>query len=288
MKEKTKRRHRIDGSRLVTIISVAMVLIVFGITLALGFGVHRAARLIRSDIGLVVVVDPAYGQPAVDSVARTLAAAPYTEKVTARSADEVLARWEEMMGPEEMLDINPFLPEYEVAVKPAWAKPDSIDAIEKELRRFRCVDHIQSHSDITAGIDHSVNSVMLLLSIIGLVLLAISAGLIANTVRLQLHAQRYIIHTQQYVGATPRYIVRPYVRRACLYGFTAAVIAGASLFALAAYAMVIDPVASALVTWTDLALTLAVLILLGVTLCGLTAFVTAKNYVDRSYDEIFN
>ncbi len=288
MKGKNRHRSHIDGSRLITIISVAMVLLVMGITVVIGIGVRQAGRIVRSNVGFVAVVNPAYGSQSLDSVKAILDKAPFAENVTMRSADEVLKRWEQMMGPEEMLDVNPFLPEYEVTVKTAWAKPDSLEKIASRLRQISCVDQVQLQTDIVSEINHSVSSVFLLLLLVGIALLVISIALIANTVKLQIHAQRFVIHTQQYVGATPGYIVSPYVKRAALNGLYAALIASCALVGIAMYAGAIDPIVGGLIDIPALVVVVVTLLLIGVGLCAITAMVSAKKYIRSSYDEIYN
>lgn len=287
MDRKRKNRNMSGGSRIITIVSVAMVLLVLGLTMELGIGARNAARLIRSEMGFVAVVDPSAGQASVDSLTEYLREAPYVSRVETHTADEVLARWEELMGPEDLLDINPFLPEYEVTLKPAWARHDSIENIVSVVERFGCVDHLQTHSEVAAGVSHSVSSVMLVLAIAGLTLLLISGALVANMVRLQLYSQRYVIHTQQYVGATAGYVVRPYMRRAAGDGLIAAVAAAVALWGVTYYAAAIDPLAAALVDWWSLAGIAAAMALLGAILCAATAGLTARRYVERSYDDIF-
>ncbi|MCM1347773.1 MAG: permease-like cell division protein FtsX [Firmicutes bacterium] len=288
MKTKATHNKAFDGTRLITIVSVAMVLLIIGITIMLGLGARRAASLMRSEIGFVAVVNPAGGQTSVDSLNRFLATAPFVQKVTARTAARVLERWEQMMGPEEMLDVNPFLPEMEVQVKPAWARPDSLEAIVAEVEKMGCVDTVQTHTDVAAGLSHSLSTLMLVLTLVGATLLVISIVLIANTVKLQLHSHRFVIHTQQYVGATPSYIVRPYTTAGALSGLLAALLASALLSALVWYAVTVQPAMKAMVSWPQVGLTSLLLIAVGVILCALTARLAALKYVHRTYDEIFN
>lgn len=288
MNKKPKHRRRIDGSNIISIISVAMMLLVTGLTIMIGLSTRRAASLMRSNVGFVAVIEPTNGQASVDSMLQVLSKAPYSSSAVTRSADEVLNRWEEMMGPEELLDINPFLPEIEVTVHPAWARPDSLDKIAAQLESSPCINHVQTQADIAAGINHTVSSTILLLAIVGLILLAISVVLIANTVKLQLYAQRFIIHTQQYVGATPAYIVRPYFARAAASGFIAALIASAALAVVRLYAESIDPATAAFLSWTDMLLAAVAVTVIGVVLCAVTARLTALKYIHSSYDDIFN
>jgi cell division protein ftsX len=286
--KKPSRRISIDRSRLIAILSVAMVLMILGITMLIGLAVRNASADIRSGVTLVVVVNPQQAPASADSLRKTLAAAPYAEKVTLRSADEVLKSWEQMMGREEMLDINPFLPEYEIVIRGRWANADSLDAIAGKLSAIKCVDHVQAPTEVVAGVNHTMGATLLVLCITGLILLIISIVLITNTVRLQLYASRIVIHTQQYVGATRGYIVRPYIKSAALTGLLAALTAVAGMLALTAYLMSVDPIVASLVTWPDQLLTAGVLCVIGVGLCTLTAAVVAYSILGRSFDEIYD
>lgn len=286
--KKPTRRISVDRSRLIAILSVAMVLMILGITMLIGLAVRNASADIRSGVTLVVVVNPEQSPASADSLSKSLAAAPYAETVTLRSADEVLSHWEQMMGREEMLDINPFLPEYEIRIRNRWATTDSLEAIAAKLSGIRCVDHVQAPTEVVAGVNHTMGATLLVLCVTGLILLIISVVLITNTVRLQLYASRMVIHTQQYVGATRSYIVRPYIRSAVLTGLLAALTAIAGMLGLTAYFMSVDPLVGSLVTWTDRILTATVLCVIGVGLCTLTATVVANSILGRSFDEIYD
>lgn len=284
--KKTTRRISVDRSRLIAILSVAMVLMILGITMLIGLAVRNASADIRSGVTLVVVVNPQESPASADSLKKILTSAPYAESLSLRSADEVLKSWEQMMGREEMLDINPFLPEYEIKIRSRWACPDSLEAISGKLSALTCVDHIQAPTEVVAGVNHTMGATLLVLCVTGLILLIISVVLITNTVRLQLYASRIVIHTQQYVGATRGYIVRPYIKSAALTGMLAALTAVAGMFGLTAYFVSVDPIVASLVTWTDRLLTAGALCVIGVGLCTLTATVVANSILGRSFDEI--
>lgn len=286
--KKPNRRISVDRSRLIAILSVAMVLMILGITMLIGLAVRNASADIRSGVTLVVVVNPEQSPASADSLRKSLASAPYAESVTLRSADEVLRSWEQMMGREEILDINPFLPEYEIKIRSRWARSDSLEAISEKLSSLQCVDHVQAPTEVVAGVNHTMSATLLVLCITGLILLIISVVLITNTVRLQLYASRIVIHTQQYVGATRGYIIRPYVKSAALTGLLAALIAIAGMLGLTAYMSSVDPIVASLVTLADQLLTAAVLCVIGVGLCTLTATVVAGSILGRSFDEIYD
>lgn len=281
-----RKRSHTGGSRTITTVSVALVLLILGIALALGLGAWSGAKNLRSAMGLVVVVNTDIAPTAPDSIAEIITAHPATASLTSRSADEVLHQWEQMMGPEELLDANPFLPEIEITVRTPWANADSLEALADRWRNAPEVDHVQTHSLVASQVNRTVSSFLLMLTIAGLILLVVSCVLIANTVRLQLHSERRIINTQQYVGATPSYIARPYIRRAAISGLIAAIAASILLAILTAYSAAINPLAASLLTYTHIIIVCGILLIFGPALCALAAAVTAIDYVNRSYEQV--
>ena len=287
-KQKNKRR-RVRGSQIISIISVALVLVILGIVALTAFTAHRSTEEIRSNIGFVVKVDDMSSQQSADSLRATLEAAPYTASVSCRSADEVLEEWKQTLGPDELPDVNPFLPELIVKVKPDWANADSLQAIKTRVEQLPAVyEQVEVHSDIASNVNLTIHSIIMALLIVAGTLLIISFVLINNTIRMEIYAQRLIIHTQQYVGAMNSFIRRPYIIRSIIDGIVAAVIASIILIGInfgvrAQYA----PVAT-FIGWPTLATVSAGLVATGALVCAVAAMLATSKYLRKPYDEIFD
>lgn len=287
MMKKRKSRFRVRGSQIVSSISITMVLLVLGIVALTGIIAHRVADNLRSGIGMVVIVDELATDTAADSLSATLKNAPYTRQVTFASAEEVHKRWKEQLGGDELPDVNPFQPEYEVAVNAQWSSADSLDAIAARLAAMPAVYDVKVHKAIAANINRTVSTVMLVLLVVAIALLIISFVLIRNTVSMEVYAQRVIIHTMQYVGARPGFIRRPYVMRSMLSGIAAGVIASALLALLLVWVRSVNAGIADAIGIVGALCVFATLILIGAGVCALAATFAANKYLRRSYDEIF-
>lgn len=287
-KQKNKRR-RVRGSQIISIISVALVLVILGIVALTAFTARRSTEEIRSNIGFVVKVDDLAPQESAESLRAALEGAPYTASVTARSADEVLEEWKQTLGPDELPDVNPFLPELIVKVKSDWANADSLQAIKARVEQMPAVyEQVEVHSDIASNVNLTIHSIIMALLIVAGTLLVISFVLINNTVRMEIYAQRLIIHTQQYVGAMNSFIRRPYIIRSIIDGIVAALIASIILTGIYLGVKAQYAPAATYIGWSTMAAVAAGLIVIGALVCAIAALLATSKYLRKPYDEIFD
>lgn len=288
MKRQQRKNNRLRGSQIISTISVALVLLILGIVALTGLTAHRVTSGIRSNIGFVAIVNDTAGKNAVDSLALILAKAPYMADTAYSSADEVMARWQKMMGEDLLADVNPFLPEYEVKVLPEWTSADSLSAIAQSLKALPAVYDVKLHTDMVSHINRSIHSAIMVLLVVAGALLLISFVLINNTVRLDVYSSRMVIHTMKYVGATAGFIRRPYVWSSVLSGLIAAAVASAVLAAMLYYISGVNPAVIQSVTWTGAAIVFAGLFVVGALLCALASLLATNKYLRKDHDEIFN
>lgn len=287
MKKKRKSRFRVRGSQIVSTISVTMVLIVLGIVALTALVAHHVTDGLRSGIGMVVIVDELAPDAAADSLSKELNSAPYVRSLSYATAEEVHNRWKEQLGEDELPDVNPFQPEYEVKVKSQWSSADSLQAIAGRLSAMTAVYDVKVHKEIAASINRTVSTVVLVLLVVALALLVISFVLIRNTVSMEVYAQRVVIHTMQYVGARPAFIRRPYVVRSMVSGVIAGLIASAILAGLLLWVSSVNNSIMQAIGWGGASVVFAILIATGAAVCALAALMSANKYLRRSYDEIF-
>lgn len=273
---------------MISVISVALVLVVLGVVALIDVSVHRVGQRIRADIGFVAVVDEMATDSTTQALERQLKSAPFTASATYVSAEDVNKRWMDELGDEELLDINPFQPEWDVKVKSGWANADSLEAIAKRLTATDGVYDVKIHTDIARNVNLAIHSLMMVLVVIAGALLLISFVLINNTVRMDIYAQRMVIHTMQYVGATRSFIRRPYIIRCMVSGLIAAVVAAVLLTALLLALRTLSPSVDQSLTLADVAMVYGGLVVVGVTVCGAASLLATTKYLRKSYDEIYN
>ena len=113
----------------------------------------------------------------------------------------------------------------EVKLHAAYANPDSLQLIEKEIKRYTTVDELLYRKDMMEMVHNNMQRLGVILLALAAVLTLISFVLIGNTIRLLIYSKRFLIHTMKLVGATPDFIRRPFIRYNIVSGLMAAILA---------------------------------------------------------------
>lgn len=278
------------GSRLTSIISVTLVLLILGILGMTLVASHGLSDDIRSNMGFVVKLSPAASADDASRVKRLLGATPGLASYQFSSPESILAQESQLMGEdiETMLDgENPFGAEFDVKVKPDYACADSIGALSAAISKDAAVEEVVTDSAVVDNVNSVLHRLSIVLLAVATALLIISFVLINNTVSLAVYSRRFIIHTMKLVGATGAFIRRPFILAGIATGAIAAGVAIALLAGLRAYAATFDPMVNLLLGWADMALIFIAMALLGILICALASTVATNRYLRADYDEMF-
>lgn len=287
MKKKGHSRRRARGSRIITTISVTLVLTVVGLVALIGLVASGVGRSLKSNIGLQVIVNDESTPQQLDSLTAQLNGSPFVDSLRFTSAEEINAKIRAELGEDELADINPFQPEYDVTVKPQWASADSLNAIAARLSALGAVYEVTVHTEMVNSVNTTINTTMAILLAVAAVLLAISFALIFNTVSMEVYAQRLVIHTMQYVGATRAHILLPYIMRSIVMGIMAGFAASLIIVGLTCWGSAVYPTLMRYIAPAEIAALCGILIVAGAAISSLATWIAGARYVSRTYDEIF-
>lgn len=291
MTNKPKHLLPLLSSRLTATVSVALVLLVLGLTAMVGCAGVRVANNVRQSVGFVLVMSPDATGAQISDMKRRLSSQPWVSSVAESTAEQVLARWQQMVGPDEdilkMAGANPFSPELEVRVRPRWANADSLARLSAPLEMAPSVDQVSVQDQMVQSLDSTIAQVTVALGVIAVALLVISIVLIFNTVRLAVYARRFTIYTMKLVGATRGFIRRPFLRANAVNGVAAGLFASGILAAMVQAAHEANFDVSGAVTWTDAWIVMGSLVVAGVLICTLAALAATNKYLSRSYDDMY-
>lgn len=275
--------------QLTATISVALVLLLLGMVATLALAARAITTDIKEHMGFDVVLSETATLDDVNAFKQRLSEAPYVASFRYFSPEEAHETWREEMGEDltELLEINPFLPEFEVNVKAEYAVADSLDAIMLPLAAEKGIEEVNGHTEIVDQVNRNLSTLMLVLGIAVLALLPISFVLINNTVRLTIYSRRFTIHTMKLVGASRGFIRRPFLLNNLLQGFIAAVCATALLSGMYAYVWSLDAGLRDVLSEYMLAAVCGGLIIVGPLLCLAAAAWATQRYLAGSYDDLF-
>jgi cell division transport system permease protein len=141
--------------------------------------------------------------------------------------------------------------------------------------------------DLMNKVNVNLSRISLVLLVLAVLLTFVSFSLISNTVRLSVYANRFVIHTMKLVGASWGFIRRPFLRQAILVGVMAAFFAicvlGAGVYGL----YLTQPGVFDIVTWEVLAITAASVVIFGVVITALCAWLAVNRFLRMKARELY-
>ncbi|MCH5220791.1 MAG: hypothetical protein J1F05_00455 [Muribaculaceae bacterium] len=289
MADKKSRRISTLGSRLTSLISVALVLVLLATAALIALTGKNLTDDLRRNLGFIVKMERECNPSDVNILGKALHSHPAVRELAYSSADDILAEESEYLGEEigNLVDSNPYSSEFDVKVKPEYSTPDSINSLVKRFEQFQGVSEIVTESAVIEGVDASLKRLSTILLCVAVILLIVSIALINNTISLSIYSRRFVIHTMKLVGATASFIRRPFLKAGAVNGLFAGILASLVLVAIRFYASTIDPILEQALPWASVAIICAGIILIGMAICLLTAVFATNRYLKASYDEMF-
>ena len=289
MAKKRSVHISVFGSRITSVVSVALVLILLGMAAVLTIAARKTTDRVRRDMGFTVKMEHGATAAQINSIKKLLADAPYAESYVYAGADEILAQESEVIGEDilALVDENPYSAEFDVRMRPDRANSDSITAIAAVISKREGVDEIVTDIGVIDSLNANIARLTWIMLAVAAALLVISFVLINNTVSLAVYSRRFIIHTMRLVGATGSFIRRPFLATGAFTGFVAAVGATVVLALMQAYAMRIDPALAQTMDWNTSIVIYALLTLTGIAICLIASAFATNRYLRSDIDEYY-
>lgn len=279
------------AAHLTTIVSVTLVLVIIGIIALISVSATNETRRLRERLEVSVVMADSVSDAQAGEAAKIFEAAPYAHSVRVITKKEALANWKNDTGEdlESLFGVNPLSPEVTFSLNADYSTQARLDSIGKIAQMIPGVDSVAlPDSTMVENMNRNIERFAIILGAIALVMIIISFVLINNTVHLAIYARRFTIHTMQLVGATNGFIRSPFVNNNMLSGLFAGIIA-AGLIALF---MIMAPGAgfndiTDYISWETFGIVAGGLVVIGILLCGIAAWLATSRYLGKDYDELF-
>lgn len=291
MGKKRKTTARRTGLQSVTLcISTALVLILLGLIVFSTLTGRNLSSYVKENLVVTLMLDQDMSDTEAQSMCKSISRRPYIRQYHFISKQDALKEATLAMGadPSEFTDgINPFPASIELTLRSDYANSDSLQWISKELKKYPKVSEINYQKDLIDTVNRNLAKIGFGLLVLAILLTFVSFSLINNTVRLGIYAGRFSIHTMKLVGASWSFIRRPFVNRAIVIGVIAVLLANAVLaagvYALCRY----EPEMLTIVTWREMAVTGATVLLLGVVITALCANISVNKFLKMKAGELY-
>ncbi|MBR3471530.1 MAG: permease-like cell division protein FtsX [Prevotella sp.] len=291
MAKKRKKTRSRRGLQVVTLcISTAMVLVLLGLVVFSVLTARNLSAYVKENLRVTVMLSEDVTNPEAEQMCRELRQRPYVTDLTYISKEEALKELTAELGadPTEFTDgVNPTLASVEMQMKADYANGDSLQWIEKELKKNAKVQEISYPKDLMEQVNRTLAKINFVLLVLAVLLLIISFSLINNSVKLGVYARRFTIHTMKLVGASWGFIRWPFMRRSIGIGLLAALLAilvlGGCVYALYRY----DPEVLTVITWQDMSITAVVVVVAGVLITSLCAYFSVNKFLRMKAGELY-
>ena len=282
-------RRRARTSAISTVVGIALVLFMLGLLSLLLLNAKALSTYVKENIQFQVFLNEGVKEAEIQQLQKQLDSEPYIRSTTFVSADQAAEDLKNEIGEDfvEFLGYNPLSASIDLKMNAEYAHPDSIKWIVAELSEKPVVSEVVYSPNLIRQVNDNINKISLVILGFSLLLLIIAIALINNTIRLAIYSKRFIIRSMQLVGATRGFIQRPFIGSGIVNGIYAGVIAVA-LIAAVLYG--IHQQLPEIFEITDLEMflkLLALVILLGIFISGISTLLAVRKYLRMNIDKIF-
>lgn len=288
MTEKKKERKHI-GSTITTVVSLSLVLFMLGLLGVIILNTNKLSDNLKENIGIQIIINDNAKEIDVQQLTKILDASDYVKSTEFINKEDAAKRLQEDLGEDfiEFLGYNPLLPSINVHLKAAYANTDSIDWIEKDLLKSKLVKELVYQKSLVSMINENVQKISLVIIAFSGLLMLIALALINNTIRLSIYSKRFIIKTMQLVGATQFFVSKPFVLAGIKHGIYAAIIAILMLIGVVYVAQQQLPELMELQDETMLATLFGLVVLVGITISGISTALAVRRYLRLKTDDLY-
>ena len=290
MTKKRKRTRNRRGMQVVTLcISTTMVLILLGMVVFFVLSARNLSAHMKENLTVTVMLKDSVSVNDAKLFCRDLYHRPYSHNIDYISKEQAQREQVKELGsdPTEFLGFNPFPATLEIQLAADYANRDSLKWIAKELRKDSRVSDLTYMEDLMDKVNLNLSRVSIVLLVLAILLTFVSFSLISNTVRLSVYARRFVIHTMKLVGASWGFIRQPFLKQAIGIGVLAAILA-IIVLGLGVYGLYLtQPGVMEIVTWQVLALTAVAVLVFGIVITALCAWLAVNKFLKMTAGELY-
>ncbi|MBR6437734.1 MAG: permease-like cell division protein FtsX [Bacteroidales bacterium] len=289
--ENTTTKRRLQGSYLISLMSIMLVLFVLSLFSSLVLFANRISDYIKENIGFEVVMKKGVKEKDIIDFQHVLDKKEYVKSTEYISQQEATRRLTEDLG-EDILEWlgdneNPLLPSIDVRFKSEYANNDSIAKIEQWVMKNKNVKEVYFQKSLIHSIDKNVRKIAIVILIIGIALLIMAVTLISHTVRLSVYSKRFTVRSMQLVGATENFIIKPFMKYFVIQGVIGSLLALVLLTIFLVTMMKNVPELASLINFGNVAVIYVSMIVLGVLITTLSTYFAIRKYLRADVDELY-
>ena len=270
-------------------ISTTLVLLLLGIMGILFIGAKSLSRSVQENMQVTVIVSNNLKESEILDLKKNLdndkrvLRSKYISKEQALEEETIALK----ANPVDVLGYNPYEASIELTIKPEYSNTEELEKFEQILIKKVGIKEILYQKDLIDTINENIQRAgIMLLALLGMLTL-ISWSLIGNLVRLSIYSKRFLLHTMKLVGATWGFICKPFILKNMWIGVFSGVIANILLATGLYLVMQNEPEIFSMLPTTELIAVAAGVILFGMTICMLCAFLSVLRFLRMRKNDLY-
>ncbi len=290
MREKNIIANRLVRSYLLSIVSIALVLMIVGIFGILAVNASKVSSYFKENVKISVILKEDVTEKQALDIERKIKRDVAVKSTTYISKEQGTKEMEEMLGDDflNVFESNPIPISIEVALKASHFTPDSVETFKaRVVKSYPHIHEISYQASLIEILNSNIKKVGIVLASITTLLLLVSIVLINNTVRLNVYSKRFSIYTMKLVGATKKFIRAPFLIKAIFQGLISGLTASAILISMLYVIQDRIGISFQMLDPQMLLVVIGGIITLGVFICTICTYFVVGRLVSLTNDELY-
>lgn len=232
-------KRRLRSSNITVVISIALVLFLLGLMGLILINAQKYSDYIKEQLVVNAYFDENFDAKDSAKIVKNESIAfekikklTPVKKATYISREMAAVEAQKSMGikTSALFEENIFPSSVEVALKPQYVDPATIDEAIKQIKSVPGIVDVKNNSTLMVEVYNNLNNILKWILGFSILFLILAVVLINNSIRLKIFSKRFIIKTMQLVGAKRRFILKPFIKEAIILGVIGAILGLAVLF----------------------------------------------------------
>lgn len=287
--EEQYQKKRLRNSYVPVVISISLVLFLFGSMVLLVFNASIISNHIKENFALTLYIHDDASITHVKELQRELAFSKHVKSTEYIPKEEAAQRLKDELQEDfiAFLGTNPLKNSIEVYLNAQYASPRDMQKLRKKFDSNPLIAEATYDKSLIKKVWQNTRIITFWILIMSLMLLIISMVLINNTIRLSIYSHRFLIKTMQLVGATKKFIITPFIRRGITFGVVGASLAIGMLGTLTYYLEGMVEGFHGLSDITFFIFLCVLLLLMGIIICGLSVSFSVNRFLKVRVEDLY-
>lgn len=216
----------------VTVAISFFALVILGLFGTVSLSFYDLIQELRGRVELELFFSDSMDEESARQAAERIGEVPGVARTEFVTKEEAAAIFQKDFGEDvvRILGSNPLPRSLRVRFDPAWARPDSLEAMAPRITALAPGSEIRYNRFFLGRIEQNARLFTLITGGVGLLISVATLVMVGYTIRLAMYSRIEKIRTMRLVGATGMFIASPYVIEGALQGLLSGLLASGAVY----------------------------------------------------------